>query len=450
MELRELPSVDRLAGRLREVLEPRKLPEALLISLARHAVDEARAALLTGDSDVDPLAAARSEAERLAALRPTRVVNATGVVLHTNLGRAPIERNAVAEAEAIAAGYTNVEFDFGAGSRGRRGGYVVELLQVLTGAEAGLAVNNNAGALLLALAALAGERGAVAVSRGELIEIGGSFRLPDLMRASGARLVEVGTTNRTRLADYAAVIDEVDAVLKVHPSNYRIEGFAEEVGYAALAELALAHGVPMIADIGSGLLDTRTPWLDGPPPDWLEGEPGVRQTLEDGASVVLFSGDKLLGGPQAGIAVGTQEAVGRMAVHPMARALRTDGTTQGLLGATLEAYASGSAAALPFWRMVALDAAQLRPRHEAVLEAAGIDGEVVVAESVPGAGSVPGRTIPSPAIRLAGRSDAAWKALVDHDPPVIGRRRGDALFVDLRAVEPEDDDVVAAALATLT
>jgi L-seryl-tRNA(Ser) seleniumtransferase len=449
MELRDLPSVDALAAGIRTALAPRALPDALVITLAREAVDAARSELLGGAAGADALALALPAAEQLAASRPTRVVNATGVLLHTNLGRAPMSPQAVAAAATVGTGYANVEFDLAAGGRGSRGAYLDHLLGSLTGAEAGLAVNNNAAALLLALTALAGRDGAVAVSRGELIEIGGSFRLPSLMETSGARLVEVGTTNRTRSSDFEMVAGEVDVILKVHPSNYRIEGFAEQVGYGPLAALSRRFGVPFVADVGSGLLDTRVPWLGGSPPAWLAGEPGVRQTLEAGADVVLFSGDKLLGGPQAGIAVGRRDLIERMARHPMARALRIDGTTQALLAVTLEAYASGSAGDLPFWRMASLDVDELRTRHLGVVDAAGIRGEVVDSESIPGAGSVPGETIPSPAIRLPGLGDTAWKSLVASNPPIVGRRRDDALLLDLRTVDPADDTTVIAALVRL-
>ncbi len=446
MELRDLPSVDGLASDVTEALLPRTLPGALVVALAREAIDAARSQLLSGADEVDPLSLAMPGAQRLASLRPQRVVNATGVLLHTNLGRAPVAGDAASLAAGVAGGYANVEFELASGARGSRGRYLDELLRSVTGAEAGLVVNNNAGALLLALAALAGPDRSVAVSRGELIEIGGSFRLPDLMASSGARLVEVGTTNRTRLEDYARVIEDADLVLKVHPSNYRIEGFSEEVGYRSLASLAADHRVPMVADVGSGLLDTRTPWLDGPPPGWLSGEPGVRQTLEDGADVVLFSGDKLLGGPQAGIAVGRSDLIGTMARHPMARALRIDGTTQAALAVTLEAYASGEAGLLPFWRMASLSDAAIRERLESILAASNVDGEIVMSESIPGAGSVPGETIASPALRLPGQGDAAWKSLIAADPPVVGRRRDDALFLDVRTVDPADDPLVVAAL----
>ena len=413
-------------------LRPRTLPAALIVALARDAIDAARNQLLEGAADVDPLALAMPAAQRLASLRPGRVVNATGVLLHTNLGRAPVAANAANLAGTVAAGYANVEFELATGARGSRGRYLDELLRSVTGAEAGLVVNNNAGALLLALAALAGPGCAVAVSRGELIEIGGSFRLPDLMASSGARLVEVGTTNRTRLTDYAAVIEQVDLVLKVHPSNYRIEGFSEEVGYRSLA-----------ADIGSGLLDARTPWLDGPPPGWLAGEPGVRQTLDEGADVVLFSGDKLLGGPQAGIAVGRADLIETMARHPMARALRIDGMAQAALAVTLEAYATGEGGDLPFWRMASLGDEALRTRLDSIIAASGVAGEIVMSESIPGAGSVPGETIASPALRLPGHGDGAWQSLI------AARRRDDALFLDVRTVDPSDDPLVVAALRAL-
>jgi L-seryl-tRNA(Ser) seleniumtransferase len=449
MDLRDLPSVDGLATVVTTALLPRTLPAALIVAVARDALDAARSDLLSGADDVDPLALAMHDAQRLASLRPGRVVNATGVLLHTNLGRAPWAADAASLASQVAGGYANVEFELATGGRGSRSRYLAELLRSVTGAEAGLAVNNNAGALLLALAALAGPGCAVAVSRGELIEIGGSFRLPDLMASSGARLVEVGTTNRTRGTDYAKVIEQVDLLLKVHPSNYRIEGFSEEVGYRSLADLAAEHGVPMVADVGSGLLDTRTPWLDGPPPGWLTGEPGVRQTLEEGADVVLFSGDKLLGGPQAGIAVGRADLIETMARHPMARALRIDGVAQAGLSVTLEAYATGDAGNLPFWKMASLGDDALRKRLDAILAESGVDGDIVMSESIPGAGSVPGETIPSPALRLPGHGDGAWQSLIAGDPPVVGRRRNDALFVDVRTVDPADDPLVVAALRRL-
>ncbi len=444
MTVRDLPSVDALA----DDLAVTGLPRVLLVETARHAIATARAALLDGAA-ADAGEMARREAASLSRRRPQRVINATGVLLHTNLGRAPLHPDAAALAAAAATGYGALELDLATGRRGGRAAYVHSLIAHLTSAEAALVVNNNAGALFLALAALGGG-GRVVVSRGELIEIGGSFRLPELMLAAGARLAEVGTTNRTRLADYAAAAPGAALLLKVHPSNYRVEGFTAEVGYAELAGLAGQHDIPLVADLGSGLLDERVPWLDGPPPQWLAGEPATRQVLEAGATVVLFSGDKLLGGPQAGIIAGSAGAVEAMARHPAARALRCGGPTLAALAATLELYADGRGGEVPFWSMAARPYDGLRERAEKLVEAAGIVAEVVEGESVPGAGSIPGSTIPSPVIRVAGRPDDAWRRLLEAAPPVVARRRDDALELDLRAVEPADDKHLAAALAAVT
>jgi L-seryl-tRNA(Ser) seleniumtransferase len=367
-------------------------------------------------------------------------------LLHTNLGRAPLASHAADKAQDMLTDYGNVELDIRTGSRGRRAGYADYLLTVLTGAEAAAVFNNNAAALLVALAAIAGGGNAV-VSRGEEIEIGGSFRLPELMMASGANLVEVGTTNRTKLSDYARVADAAAAFLKVHPSNYRLEGFSESVSYADLATLAARTGVPLIADVGSGLLDASVPWMPGSPPTWLAAEPGVRQTLDDGADVVLFSGDKLLGGPQAGIAVGRSDLVSLMAQHPLARAVRIDGATHAALAATLELYADDRAGEIPFWAMASLDYETLEQRHRNLLEALGGRGEVVVGESLPGAGSVPGETITSPNLRLEGKADELWERLLSTSPPILARRRKGELILDLRTVDPADDPLLARILS---
>lgn len=420
-------------------MEPLGLPRAIAVALARRAVDDWRRRP-DGPSPEDlALAIGTAVARR----RPRRIVNATGVLLHTNLGRAPLATQAVETIGAVASGYSPLEFDLDSGVRGGRGGYVRELIRAVTGAPDGLAVNNNAGALFLTLAAIAGGRETI-VSRGELIEIGGSFRLPDLMAASGSRLVEVGTTNRTRLADYRrALRPETALILKVHPSNYRIEGFTEEVGYGALADTAAAAGIPFAADIGSGLLDARTPWLPGPPPSWLRSEPAARQTLEQGAGLVMFSGDKLLGGPQAGILAGDAELVARLRAHPVARAVRIDGHRLAALAATLDLYASGRGGEIPFWRMATIPDDVLRERCATIAAAAG--AAVVPGRSLPGAGSVPGEGIPGPVVSIdAGRE--AFEALLGADPPIVGRLDDDSLVLDLRAVDPADDHVVAAAL----
>ena len=437
MELRDLPRVDILADQL--VTDG--LTRAVATTVARQVIADARTAIQAG-GEADPGGVAARIATQLRSTRPTRIINATGVLLHTNLGRAPLATCAASDAQNLLTNYGNVEFDVSTGRRGRRADYANYLLTVLTGAEAAVVFNNNAAALLVALAAIA-DGGNAVVSRGEEIEIGGSFRLPELMAASGANLVEVGTTNRTRLSDYERVADEAAAFLKVHPSNYRLEGFSESVSYADLAALAARTGVPLIADAGSGLLDANVPWMPGSPPTWLAAEPGVRQTLDDGADVVLFSGDKLLGGPQAGIAVGRSDLISRMSRHPLARAVRIDGATHAALAATLEMYADDRAGEIPFWAMASLEYESLERRHRRLLEALGNRGEVVVGESLPGAGSVPGETIRSPNLRLSGKADELWERLLSATPPVLARRHQGELILDLRTVDPVDDSLLA-------
>jgi L-seryl-tRNA(Ser) seleniumtransferase len=294
-------------------------------------------------------------------------------------------------------------------------------------------VNNGAAAVLLVLAALARGRG-VAVSRGELVEIGGGFRVPEVMAESGARLVEVGTTNRTRLGDFEAVAADVALLLKVHQSNYRIVGFTESASVAELASV----GPPVVVDLGSGLLDAACPWLaDGPPP-WLEGEPAARQTLQAGAALVTFSGDKLLGGPQAGIIAGQTDLVARCASHPLARALRPGGMVLAALQDLALTYLRRDGQAIPFWRMATTPVADLRRRAEAL----GV-GEVVACGSVPGGGTLPGVEIQSAGVALDGDHAAPLRA---HDPPVVARVHEGATVCDLRTVDPGDDGAVADAL----
>lgn len=441
--LRDLPSVDKVIRSL-----PPELPTVLAGGIARAAVDRARQAIARGE-DADALALAGADAARALERRPRTVINATGVLLHTNLGRAPLVADAARAAHEAATGYANLEMQLDTGSRGGRGAHAIELAKALTGAEAAMILNNNAGALFLALIALAVGR-SVPVSRGELIEIGGSYRLPDLMAASGARLIEIGTTNRTRIGDYRAVCDDTTAMLlKVHPSNYRIEGFTDEATLPELAALGRERALPLVFDAGSGLLDARTPWLSGPPPAWLAGEPGIVQTLEAGADLVMFSGDKLLGGPQAGIVVGRADLVSRLGSHPVARAMRIDGPGLAALGVTLEHYANGTARQLPFWSMATADQAELTTRCERVLSESGVaDAAIETRSSTVGAGSVPGSAVPSPAIVIHGDTDRRYLALLAFDPPVVARREGGALVIDLRAVPPTDDRAVTAALTS--
>ncbi len=412
------PSVDTLA----RTLASTGLPHPICVDLARAAIAE-------GDwPHID------ERAERFRRTLLTPVVNATGVLLHTNLGRAPIDVHLDAHAH-------NVELDLATGERGSRQRPVGQLLARLCGAEAAMVVNNNAAATMLVTAALAAGR-EVLVSRGESVEIGGSFRVPEVVEQSGARLVDVGTTNRTRLADYRRAIarpgSDVAMVLKVHPSNYRVEGFTEDTPVAQLATL----GVPVVADIGSGLIDATCPWLVGPPPTWLADEPAAVQSLAEGAALVTFSGDKLLGGPQAGIIAGRADLVALCGRHPLARALRPGGLVLSALQHTALAYLHKRAATdIAFWRMVAVPVEALRVRAE-VLAGRVTGATPVPLDALPGAGSAPGVTIASYGIAVRGDHLVRLRSA---DPPVIARTRDGLTYVDLRTVEPADDVHIAAA-----
>ena len=442
MDRRQLPSVDQLV----RSLGTWSVPRLIVTEVARSVIDKARDGGLNGDGDLE--VEARAILTVLARTRLRTVLNATGVILHTNLGRAPLAEEAARAAYEVSAGYTNIELDSESGQRGKRGRFLVELLSDLTGAEDALVVNNNAGALLLTLAALA-SGSEVIVSRGELIEIGGAYRLPSIISAGGASLVEVGTTNRTRLADYrSAITDRTAALLKVHTSNYRVVGFTEEAQLSELVGLGSETHVRSVFDQGSGLLDERTPWIRGAPPPWLGGEPGVREAIAAGADLVLLSGDKLFGGPQAGVVVGRSDLVGRLARHPFARALRVDVATVAALSATAAMYADGRGSEIPVWRMATAEFADLEERARDVIAVAGSDGLVVEAgSSVLGAGSAPGAEVPSPLIVVAGESDRVFTALLSGDPPVLARRDAGRVLVDLRAIPPSEDDRLARALA---
>jgi L-seryl-tRNA(Ser) seleniumtransferase len=435
MDLRSLPPVHRLVDGL-------ALPRGLAVTVARAAVDQARSIIEAG-GEADATEIATATADRLRRSQPTAVVNATGVLLHTNLGRAPLHPEAAEAMRDAAASYGNVELDLTTGERGGRGAWVRRLLLDLTGAEDALVVNNNAGALFLVLLSMAGG-GTVPVSRGELIEIGGSYRLPELMAASGATLVEVGTTNKTRASDYAAaIVDSTRMLLKVHPSNYRVEGFHDEAPLDGLRPLADAAALPLVFDIGSGLLDATTPWLGMPPPPFLADEPAVRQSLAS-ADLVLFSGDKLLGGPQAGIVVGEADLVERIRRHPAARALRVGGPILAALGATLELYADDRAAEIPFWSMATANPATLAERAGAIAEACG--GTVEEGAGSVGGGSVPGTRLSGPVVVLD-HADRHWQRLLDGDPPIVARREAGRLLVDPRTFPADLDDVVGRRLA---
>lgn len=438
-ELRQLPAVDALAHRLggASISAPQR------VEIARAAIEIARREILDGrTADPDSIATALSDA--LIRSRPQEVINATGVLLHTNLGRAPMSEAAVAAAAETAGSYSNAELDLESGDRGRRGSYAIHLLRLLTGAEDALIVNNNAAAILLALAALAPGR-AVPVSRGELIEIGGSYRLPEVMAASGARMVEVGTTNRTRIGDFATAlqIHDCGAILKIHPSNYEISGFVAEPSVSELVAAAQSAHVPLIFDIGSGLLDATTPWL-AKTPTWLGSEPGARQAIEGGFDLVTFSGDKLLGGPQAGVILGSTSLIGRLRSNPMARSLRVSAPIDAALSATLDAYSQNTVVdEIPFWRMACAPPDSLRLRAESYLSATG--AVIVDTRSMIGAGSAPSARLDSVAVKFEDRSDL-FDALLRAETPVLARRDQGDLLLDLRTVDPNDDETLIAIL----
>lgn len=422
-----------------------------VVARLRDRLDRAReAAARTGhvpatDELVADAAAALAQATRA---RTRGVVNATGVVLHTNLGRAPLSADAIA-AMVDAAGASTVEYDLDTRQRSRRGRHAGELLRTLVGADDALVVNNGAAALVLALAAVAGGH-RVAVSRGELVEIGGSFRLPAIIEAAGVGLVEVGTTNRTRADDYAAALaddPEVVAVLRVHPSNFTIEGFTERPTAAELAAVARTGGATLVHDVGSGVLHDRLPL----PPRAAE-EPSIAGALADGADVVVASGDKLLGGPQAGLLAGTAATVGACRRHPLARALRVDKVRLAALEATLDAYRRDRVNEVPTWAALQVPLEQLARRADALVEAgaaAGVVATRVELDAVVGGGTLPGTTLRSVGVALEGAPDDLADRLGRADPPVVGRVHDGRLVLDLRTVPDDRDAHLRAVLASL-
>lgn len=449
---RRLPSVDEV---LRDPavceLEARHGRELLLRHL-RPLLDEARE--MAGRGDEASLRAALAElAERLAgrlaaAALPslTTVINATGVVIHTNLGRAPLPAEAAARVAAIAASYSNLEFNLAAGERGQREDHAEGRLRALLGAEATVVVNNNAAAVLLAVNTLAEGR-EVLVSRGELVEIGGSFRIPEILRKGGARLREVGTTNRTRVADYDhAIGPETGLILKVHPSNFRIVGFTGSPSLADLATLARARNVPLVEDLGSGALSSLPAPIE---------EPTVAASLAAGVDLVTFSGDKLVGGPQAGLAAGRKAIADAMRRNPLYRALRVDKMTLAALDAVLASHEAGRAAhEVPVVQMLSQTADDVRRRVEPlaaalVAEVPGLDAAVVAGSSAVGGGAAPGTEVPTTLLVLAhpARSAARLAALLrTGTPAVVARVAEDRLVLDLRTVRPGEEAALATAL----
>ncbi len=439
-QLRKLPSVDRLLQEEPVAALEARWGHELIVGAAREALEAARQAILDGEPGPQPEALAHQVEERLAArLRPTLrpAINATGVIVHTNLGRAPLSAEARAAMDAVATGYSNLEYDLEAGRRGSRYVHAEEILCRLTGAEAALVVNNNAAAVVLVLMCFA-RGGEVIISRGQLVEIGGGFRIPDVMRQSGARLVEVGTTNRSYVRDYAAAIGpETAALMRVHHSNFRIVGFTHEPALADLVALADERRLLLFDDLGSGtLLDTA--------PYGLAHEPTIQESVAAGASLVTCSGDKLLGGPQAGIILGRAELVAQLKKFPLTRALRVDKTTLAGLQATLRHYLLGEAAEkVPVWRMIGQDEASLDRRAKAwvrELEGLGVAARVVAGCSTVGGGSLPGETLPTRLVALDVESpDAVAGRLRAGNPPLVARIEDERLVLDPRTVLPEQE-----------
>ena len=437
--LRELPSVDHLLQTPVAVDLIAEFGRALTVEALRHTLDEQRSAILSGAGDVPRhpmlVQAARERLEAL--LTPTLqpVINATGIIVHTNLGRAPLSAAALAATQTVGGNYSTLEYDLAAGQRGSRAVHAEELVTRLTGAEAALVVNNNAAGVLLMLTTLC-RGGQVIISRGQLVEIGGGFRVPDVMAQSGAHLVEVGTTNRTHLQDYeAAITADTAALFVAHHSNYKIIGFSSEPPLADLAELAHAHNIPLLYDQGSGALLDTTPY-------GLDPEPTVVAGLEAGCDVVAFSGDKLLGGPQAGILCGQAGVIGRLKRHPLARAVRVDKLCLAALAATLSHYLTQKALTdIPVWRMISRPLAAIAAEADtwaAHLQQQGIRAQAIDGQSKVGGGSLPGTSLVTRLVAIQ-QSDvvALATALRRHKVPVIGRIQDDRYLVDPRTVLPE-------------
>ncbi|HEX3246613.1 MAG TPA: L-seryl-tRNA(Sec) selenium transferase [Chloroflexota bacterium] len=449
--LRSLPSVERLlSAATNDASEG--LDHSFSVALAREVIDSARSTIRQGEAAPGIEALTLELRERVQAItRPPvrRVINATGVIIHTNLGRAPLSARALEAVLEAGRGYSNLEYELESGRRGSRHEHCSALLTRLTGAPASLVVNNNAAALLLVLAELSASR-EVVISRGELVEIGGGFRIPDVLEQSGARLVEVGTTNRTYAHDYAAAIrPETSALLRVHSSNFRVMGFTHRPRLDELVALARSRDIPVIEDLGSGsLIDSAS--------FGVASEPTVQASLQAGVDLVCFSGDKLLGGPQAGVVVGRADLVQRLKRHPLMRALRPDKLTIAALAATLTEYLDESVTrSVPAWRMISTSVGDLNARAKAVLAAcpqSPMSMDVVDGHSTIGGGALPEETLPTRLLRLRSHHCEAMELaqrLRQTDPPIVGRIEHGAVMLDLRTVDPAEDEEIVASIQRL-
>lgn len=456
--LRQIPSVDELLAQPRVAALAGRMDRGVVVEVARAVLADLRARI-AGEANFAAVALETgaleeritAEVERILARSLQPVINATGVILHTNLGRAPLAASVVEEFRRTATQYTNLEYDLEAGTRGKRDVHTAELLMRLTGAEAAIVVNNCAAAVLVVLAALA-RGGEVIVSRGELIEIGDGFRIPEIMEQSGAILREVGTTNRTRIADYEnAICEKTRMLLRVHPSNFEITGFAEKPKLEELAALSERAGLPLVEDLGSGCLVDIT--------EHGISEPTVRQSIEAGAGIVMFSGDKLLGGPQAGIIAGKKELIARVRRHPLFRALRVDKLTIAALEATLGAYLRAAWEEIPAMRMIRATPQELKRRAENFLRELRpelpldeVEMEIADGVSLAGGGSTPSQSLPTKLIRIASARYSAGKLeqRLRRGPAgisVIARVEDERLILDLRTVFPEQEAILIQTLS---
>jgi len=452
-DLRSLPSVDKVINNTRLAQWRRVLPHELLVSIIREVLEQERLGVSNGKlplplDDIVDIVCSRVDGLTRPTLKP--VINATGVILHTNLGRSPLSDEAIAAMMSVARGYCNLELSLDSGVRETRDVHVEKLLCQLTGAEAALVVNNNAAAVLLALTALAKKK-EVIISRGQAVEIGGGFRIPDVMRQSGAKLVEVGTTNCTYVHDYEqAVGPRTGALLRVHSSNFRIEGFTHFVSLEELVSLGKKYDIPVLDDLGSGCLIDVTAF-------GLLAEPMVQESIACGVDLAFFSGDKLLGGPQAGIIVGKRALVDKLRKHPLARAIRIDKIRLAGLVATLQHYIKGEAISkIPVWRMIAMPVSEIEKRAKAWAQGFGYAATVIDGRSVVGGGSLPGATLPTRLVAIGegnGKTrhrnvaQSLARFLRRREPAIVGRVENDCLLLDPRTVLPEQDEIVTRALA---
>jgi len=453
-EFRRLPSVDKLISDDRIKQLEQTYPHELVIDLVRQCLERERLSIASGNSSssIDELIeSVNTQLRELTSPGPRPLINATGVILHTNIGRAPLSREAIEAMDLASKGYCNLEFNLDSGNRGSRHTHIEHILCQLTGAEAGMVINNNASAVLLGLSALA-RRKEVIVSRGQEVEIGGSFRIPDVMRQSGAKLVEVGTTNRTYITDYEqAITPRTAAMMRVHASNFQVIGFTHSVALEEMVALGQRYDIPALDDLGSGcFLDTTAFGLDP--------EPMVQQSVAAGAGLVLFSGDKLVGGPQAGIIVGKKQFIDKLKRHPLARAVRLDKTRIAGLVVTLIHYLKGEAVQkIPSWQMLAMPLDEIERRARIWAEVLDGLAQVIEGESTIGGGSLPGSTLPTKLVAIGGEdkkkgqstAQTLARRLRSRDLPVIGRISGDALILDPRTVLPEEDSIVLKALKDL-